>query len=463
MKRYCLNTGWLMLAFWVWLGATGLAQPATNALVWRAAQERVDADLRDWPLERVLKEIAARSGWQIFIEPGIQPTISAKFKDLPLGEALPRLLDQLNFALLPQTNRPPHLYVFRTSLQEATQPVRVTPGDATAAGHDKLIPNELIVSLKPGADIDALARALGAEVVGRIAGLNAYRLRFKDEAQTDLARRTLAETPEVQAVDNNYFIDRPPGTRQVLSTSLGPPQIRPRAPGDGGVVVGLIDTAVQRLEGGLDAFLLPGVSVAGEPAAGGDLTHGKAMAETLLRGLQTVAGNQSGVRILPVDVYGANPTTTTFEVGRGVYEAVNQHGATLLNLSLGTEANSPFLFNLLQSASEQGVLIIAAAGNTPGTTLTLPAAWPWVIAVTAGNRAGQIDPWANRADFVDLVGPGTSIVHHDGQAYYVTGTSSATATATGLAAGLAETKNKAPAEIEAELRKLLPAPAKTAP
>jgi hypothetical protein len=109
------------------------------------------------------------------------------------------------------------------------------------------------------------------------------------------------------------------------------------------------------------------------------------------------------------------------------------------------------------------VLIIAAAGNTPGTTLTLPAAWPWVIAVTAGNRAGQIDPWANRADFVDLVGPGTSIVHHDGQAYYVTGTSSATATATGLAAGLAETKNKAPAEIEAELRKLLPAPAKTAP
>lgn len=463
MKPNRINAGWLVLAALAWMLVTAPAQPATNALTWRAEQERVDADIRDWPLDRVLTEIATRSGWQVFVEPNTRRTISTKFRDLPLGEALTRLLDKLNFALLPQTNAAPHLYVFRTSMQDATQAVRVSPNDATAAGRDKLIPNELIVSLKPGASIDALARALGAEVVGRIDGLNAYRLRFKDAAQADLARRALSETPDVLVVDNNYFIERPPGVRQVLSTSLGPPQIRPRAPGDGSVVVGLIDTAVQRLDGGLDAFLLPGVSVAGDAVTGSGLTHGTAMAETMLRALEAIAGGQSGVRILPVDVYGPNPTTTTFEVGYGVYQAVNEGGATMLNLSLGSDADSPFLYKLLQSASRQGVLIFAAAGNTPVTTPTFPAAWEGVVAVTAGNRAGQIDPWANRSDSVDLVAPGSSLVYFNGRPYYVTGTSSATAHVTGVAAGLAETTGKNPAAVEAELRRLLPAPAKATP
>lgn len=440
------------------------AQPATNSLVWRATQERVDADIRDWPLDRLLREIAARTGWQVFVEPNTQKTTSTRFKDLPVGEALARMLDKLNFALLPQTNAAPHLFVFRTSMQEATLAVRVAPDDPTAAGRDKLIPNELIVTLKPGASIDALARALGAEVIGRIDGLNAYRLRFKDAAQAELARRALSETPDVLAVDNNYFIERPPATREVLSTSLGPLQIRPRAPsGDGSVIVGLIDTAVLRLDGGLDAFLLPGLSVAGDPASGSALTHGTAMAETLLRGLQAIAGGQSGVRVLPVDVYGPNPTTSTFEVGYGIYQAVNNGGATMLNLSLGSDANSSFLYNLLQSASQQGVLIFAAAGNTPVTTPTYPAAYPEVIAVTAGDRTGQIASYANRGDFVDLVAPGSSIVYFNGRPYYVTGTSAATAYATGLAAGLADGKKRTPAEIQAELQTLLGVPATTTP
>jgi hypothetical protein len=437
--------------------ATAAAQPVTNTLVWRAAENRVDADIHDWTLDVLLRQIAAETGWQIFVEPNIRQGVSVKFKDLTPGEALRRLLDRLNFTLLPQTNTPAHLYVFRTSMQDATQTVRAAE-DAAKAAHAKAIPNELIVRVKPGTDIEALARALGAKVVGKIDGLNAYRLQFKDAAATDLARRTLGVNSDVTGVDNNYAYDLPTNLRDVLSTSVAPLQIKARAgSGSGGAVIGLIDTAVQKLDGPLNDFLLPAVSVAGESQASTDTPlHGTAMAETLLRGLQAAStGGSSTAKILPVDIYGASGSTTTFDVAAGVYRAVNDGGATILNLSLGSDGDSPFLHDLLQQASKQGVMIFAAAGNMPSTVPTYPAAYPEVIAVTAGDRSGQISSYANRGDFVDLIAPGASIVYFNGQPYYVSGTSAATAFASGLAAGLSDANKKTTAEIEAALKQLL--------
>lgn len=442
--------------------AAGAAQTVTNALIWRAAERQMDADIQGWSLDTLLGELATQTGWAVFVEPETRLTVSTRFKGLPAAEALRRLLDRLNFALLPQSNGPPHLLVFRTSMQDATVTVPARQSDRASAS-PKPIPNELIVRVKPGTDIEALARALGAEIVGRLDGLNAYRLRFKQAGDTDSARRGLETNPDVTAVDDNYAIERPPGARNVLSTSVPPLQLRPR-PGDdtSRVVVGLIDTAVQPLDGGLNEFLLPALQVADEAKPRADVpSHGTAMAETLLRGLQAVADGGSAARILPVDVYGSRPNTTTFDVAAGVYRAVQEGGARILNLSLGSEGDSPFLHELLQSASKQGVLIFAAAGNQPVRTPTYPAAYPEVVAVTAGDRYGQIAGYANRGDFVDLVAPGASIFYFGGQPFYVSGTSAATALASGLAAGIAERAQKSPDEIVAELKKLLatrPAP-----
>src|SRR6185436_11489672 len=107
--------------------------------------------------------------------PDTHRTVSVKFKDLSQGDALRSLLGDLNFALLPQTNANPRLFVFSTALQEATQLIRV-PAKTSASGAAKPIPTELIVALKPGSKlrIDDLARLLGAKVIGRIDGLHAY-------------------------------------------------------------------------------------------------------------------------------------------------------------------------------------------------------------------------------------------------------------------------------------------------
>src|SRR5260221_10616678 len=105
----------------VWLAAALPSLCAAEGLEWRAKPERVDADIKDWELPKLLEKVATATGWKIFLEPGTQHNVSTKFSNLPPGEALHLLLGDLSFALLPQPNSVPKLFVFRTSLQEATE------------------------------------------------------------------------------------------------------------------------------------------------------------------------------------------------------------------------------------------------------------------------------------------------------------------------------------------------------
>jgi subtilisin family serine protease len=95
----------------------------------------------------------------------------------------------------------------------------------------------------------------------------------------------------------------------------------------------------------------------------------------------------------------------------------------------------PMLEQTIQSLRNQGVLIVAAAGNDPTATRVYPAAYPDVLAVTAADRQGKIAPYATRGDFVDLLAPGSSLVQLHQQSYLVTGTSPAAAHVSGTAAG----------------------------
>jgi len=132
----------------------------------------------------------------------------------------------------------------------------------------------------------------------------------------------------------------------------------------------------------------------------------------------------------------------------------------IINLSLGGTGDSPFLHDVVKQARDQGIIIFAAAGNTPDGGPIYPAAYPEVIAVTAGDRKGNIAQYANNGDFVDLVAPGTSIITFNGQSYLVSGTSASSAFAAGLAAGIASQNNTSTADIEKILRQTLAIPGK---
>lgn len=401
-------------------------------------------------------------GWQIFLEPGTKKWVSVKFKELSIGEGLKRMLGDLSFALLPQTDGPAKLLVFRTSLQDATRLVAETHPDGR--GGKGRIPNELVVTMRPGSSdkMDALARSLGAKVIGKVDGLNTFRLQFEDEDAANAARDALAENEDVTATDSNYYVERPTRVDNLELGSTPDFPIKPKLGDPGGqTIVALVDTPVQKLGSKLDDFLLPSVHMAGEPTLSNDqLTHGTSMAETILQGLTFAPQEEGGssVRVLPVDVYGNRPDTTTFDVASGIYAALAS-GATIVNLSLGGDGDSQFLAGLIREARQQGVLFFGAAGNQPTTALTFPAAYPEVIAVTAGDKYGNIAPYANRGSFIDVIGPGASLVQFQDQSYMVRGTSAATAYVSGAAAGY-RASGDPPEAVEAHIRdRLGPKPA----
>lgn len=428
----------LCLAATLWLVAA-MPALAADSLVWNRAEGRVDANIESWPLARVLEVITSTTGWQVYVEPGTEHVVTARFHGLKPADALRRLLGDVNFALLPQTEGPPKLFVYRDSVDAATELVQ-----KREPRKSRPLANELVVTLKPGATsrLEKLQKGLGAVVVGRLDGLGAYRLRFKDETAARKARAELDQDGDATSIETNLEIAPPAVLEPLAMGSQATLSLRPDvSPSADRVVVGLVDTAVQADAAVFKDFLEPAVALLGDhPPPADEITHGTAMAETILDGIARAldergeASRSVPVSILPVDVYGGAETTNTFDVARGVAEALDQH-ANIINLSLGGDHDSPLLDRLIGIATDHGVLVFAAAGNVPGTASVYPAADPATIAVTAADALGNVAPWADHGSFVDAIAPGVNVVNLQDRAWLGIGTSFSTSWVTGWAAG----------------------------
>jgi thermitase len=424
LSKYALIVG-LFAAF------SFAAAAQTNSLTWHKATGRVDANIHDEALLPLLQDIAAQTRWHVYLEPGTTRSASTKFKNLSTGDALKMLLGDLNFAFVPEIKGPSQLYVFRTAMKNATRQVIPRP-------NAKHVANELLVKVKSGMDIKALAKILGAKVTGEMDKYGVYRLQFPDADATAAALAQLQNNSDVQAVDYNYYFDQPPTAQQIssapssLSLSLNPP------PSNGKVIVGLIDTSVDAQSLGSDAaqFILPQINVADGTSPDSGPAHGTAMAAQILQtiqNIQTTMGNDStSVQIQPVNVYGSSETTTSWDVAQGIQAAVNA-GATILNMSLGSSGDSSVLDQVVAEADSDGITMFGAAGNTPMDAPYYPAADSGVHAITALSQPGELASYANSwPDPTMMALPGAGQFNYDGQSWVVQGTSTSTAIASGV-------------------------------
>jgi hypothetical protein len=426
---------------------------AADSLNWRKDKDTVDADINSWTLVRTLETISEATGWQIYVEPGTQKKVSTKFKNRSRDRALDLLLGNLGRVLLPGTNGgPSRLLVFRNTQKDATQLVRQTR-------KGKAIPNELIVRMKKGESVDNLAKKMGAKVLGRSEGLNSARLQFDNEEAANSAREALLGNEDVASVDPNFPVITQPTLDPYGGAAPRSLNLQPLKEGDP-LIIGLIDTAVQKLGNNYDSFLLPGISVAGEVTLPTDRpTHGTSMFETILNSIDafTPDGASSPVKILSVDVYGDKADATTYEVAEGILKAL-ESGARIINLSLGSEGDTPYLHYVIQEGVKAGAEFVASAGNTPTTDPTYPAGYPEVNSITAGNSPNSIAAYANYGESVDAMAPGTSRIGFDGRTYIVNGTSPAAAYFSG-AVGVAVASGQSAADAVAAVRKAFPVPA----
>ncbi|MCX8045072.1 MAG: S8 family peptidase [Desulfobacterota bacterium] len=194
-----------------------------------------------------------------------------------------------------------------------------------------------------------------------------------------------------------------------------------------GVVIAVVDTGVNPW--GRDGFgvrLLEGYNaLLGIPARWHDSNgHGTHVAGTIAQ----ETGNQKGVagiayqaQILPVKVLGRVGYGTRASVAEGIYWAVD-HGADIINMSLGEPDRSEVLSAAVAYAAAHGGLMVAAAGNDSSAEevapVYYPAAFEHVLAVAAVDMVGNRAWYSNAGPEIDIAAPGGDTgVDNNGDGY----------------------------------------------
>jgi type VII secretion-associated serine protease mycosin len=164
-----------------------------------------------------------------------------------------------------------------------------------------------------------------------------------------------------------------------------------------GVTVAVIDSGVDATHPDLAGQVLPGLDLVDRKGDGdSDLVgHGTSVSAIIAgRGDDNlgVIGIAPKAKILPVRVLDEeNRYNDAIVVAKGVRWAVD-HGARVINLSLGGNGSSAALAAALDYAFAKDVVVVACTGNTSAsadTEVWYPAREPGVLAVGGMERDGQ--------------------------------------------------------------------------
>ena len=221
------------------------------------------------------------------------------------------------------------------------------------------------------------------------------------------------------------------------------PQAWDRTQGSTSQVIAVVDTGVNgshedlygRVLGGYNALTntLTAANASTDDNGHGTMTAGIAAANTN-NGLGIAGVAWAGGRVMPVKVLDAKGSGWDSDIAEGITWAAN-HGAKVINLSLGGYEDNPVLHDAIASASAKGAVVVAASGNDGNDTPQYPAAYPEVLAVGATDKGGRLTDFSSYGDWIDVAAPGFGIVAPgSGQDYYVgDGTSFAAPMAAGVA------------------------------
>ncbi|WP_203912085.1 type VII secretion-associated serine protease mycosin [Rhizocola hellebori] len=185
-----------------------------------------------------------------------------------------------------------------------------------------------------------------------------------------------------------------------------------------GVIVAVIDSGVAADHPDLAGQVLPGIDLVNP---GGDGTADAVGHGTTVAGLiagrsddgQGVLGLAPDAKILPVRVLDAeNKYNDAKVVAEALVWAVD-HGATVVNLSLGGGVASPALAEAIDYAFARDVVVVACVGNVlPNgpTSVWHPASEPGVLAVTALTPTGDLWRRSLTGASTVLAAPGSDLV-----------------------------------------------------
>ncbi|MGZ6124928.1 MAG: S8 family peptidase, partial [Myxococcales bacterium] len=176
-----------------------------------------------------------------------------------------------------------------------------------------------------------------------------------------------------------------------------------------GVTVAVIDTGIYPVDDLDPGRLSKGWNfVATNDDARDDHAHGTHVAGTIAQSTgngKGVAGMAPLARLMPIKVLSAAGSGTSHDIAEGIRWAVD-HGARVLNLSLGGGGRSLAMQAAVAYARRRGAVVVCAAGNGGSRGVAYPAAYQGAFAVSAVGPKGRLAPYSSYGPEVAIAAPG---------------------------------------------------------
>ncbi|MHB8125719.1 MAG: S8 family serine peptidase [Desulfitobacteriaceae bacterium] len=297
---------------------------------------------------------------------------------------------------------------------------------------------QVVIRLSEGLGPEQVAMTVGAQVLRR-GPLNYATLGFPVGVVKEQVFKQLSQFPGIQSAEENQRIKIQTQTQILAQTQTSamtvtdskytkqwslanaevPSAWEMGATGKG-ITIAVIDTGIDLQHPDLADNIVPGYNaLTGSAMHGanrdnnGHGTHVAGIAAAALNGIGIV-GVAYQAKIMPIKTMDKDGEGFDDAIAEGIVWAAD-HGAKIINLSLGSSGQTDILTHAIAYAINQGCLLVAAAGNfNPDTEknpgVTYPAADPEVLAVSAADRYDQIAGYSCTGPQVVLAAPGSGIV-----------------------------------------------------
>ncbi|BBO78940.1 hypothetical protein DSCW_63570 [Desulfosarcina widdelii] len=407
----------------------------------RIQGDRLTLDVDNQPLAVILEKLASQ-GIRIRIDPEINPLITAKFNRRAIGPALSSILKSVDYALIWRKDKAsakdePRLWeirIFYRGQEARIRPLEkganldIVKGDGAA-----YVKDILLLRLKPGiteAEIAVLLDRLGATLVDVYPPLGIVRIRLPHGSDVPAIAEKIAEAEGIENAEPDYAYPLE-GGRTVTAGNLPSAATETAIPSSDATTVAVMDSGLSAdyadnpfVQAAYDA-VSPGATV------GDEMGHGTQMvliAAGAINPLGAETKSAAGSPVVAIRAFDDNGYTSTYTLVRGIDYAI-ENGARVLSLSWGSETASSLLESATDYAASRGLVLVAAAGNSPTGKPVYPAAYENVIGVGALTPDGEAWDQSNYGDFVSVYSPGLADlpVGYNGDPGVYAGTSIATA------------------------------------
>jgi type VII secretion-associated serine protease mycosin len=294
--------------------------------------------------------------------------------------------------------------------------------------------HRLLVRFVADADPETVSRGHGFRA-GKNVGRTGFTVVETGSVSAENARERLRGARGVLSVelDRQRRIAATPndpaftGGHQAALQQVGFPAAWDIAKAGSGQKIAVVDTGVDLDHPELDSRVLPGWDFVDNDAHPQDLNgHGTTVAGIAAAETHNnagMAGASWGASIIPIRALDAEGEGFDSDIADAITWAVD-HGATVVNLSLGGPDQSDVLEAAVADALARNVVVVAATGNDGTGSPSYPAAIAGTLAVGATDGNGNLAYFSQHGSWVDIAAPGTEVLGptHEGATQYVFGT-----------------------------------------